>query len=89
MCSSKKVFVFCLKNLIASICTVGRVIPVIPTNLFFDFFFSVPGVDLFSTISVLLGVIAAFIVAVPLIYCIRYKDVLKHDVGPKRSGILV
>lgn len=56
---------------------------------FFDFFFSVPGVDLFSTISMLLGVIAAFIVAVPLIYCIRYKDVLKHDVGPKRSGILV
>ncbi|XP_004573462.1 retinal guanylyl cyclase 2 isoform X2 [Maylandia zebra] len=31
------------------------------------------GVDLFSTISVLLGVIAAFIVAVPLIYCIRRR----------------
>lgn len=37
-------------------------------------YFFVPGVDLFSTISMFLGAIAFSVCVVALIYCIRYKE---------------
>lgn len=43
------------------------------------FFFHVPGVDLFLTISIFLGAIVTAVFAVALFFCIRYKVIKQSE----------
>lgn len=46
----------------------------------FNSYFSLPGVDLFSTISMFLGAITTLVFSVAVMYCIRYSLTLILEV---------